>query len=393
VTTIDQPVVSVHDAVPIVDPEFQALVPALHHDERALLEQSLTNEGCRDPLVVWQETGILLDGHNRLAICTELGITFATTSLSFESRSEALLWVIENQLGRRNLTDIDRIALAAQREPLLKKRAEANRCVRTDLVQNSAGGSQGVRTRDVAASAAGVSHDTYTKGKLVLLQGTPELVQAVRDGDASIHAAAEIALLPTEEQRDIVSKGYIRASANKLRNRRSQNTGNNEWGTPRQFIDAVREVSGGSIDLDPATHANAQARIQATTFYTADDDGLTKPWFGRVFLNPPYSKTLIKRFVDKLVEELTSGNVESAILLTNNETDAAWFQKAAAHANHICFPAGRLKFLRPDGRPSRNGPLQGQAFLHFGAHAERFVEVFAKVGIIVTPTLPAKEKA
>lgn len=374
-----------------VDPEVQQLIRPLQTDERELLEQSLRAEGCRDHLVVWEETGTLLDGHNRFDICTKLGIQFRTTTLSFATKDDAILWVIENQLGRRNLADIDRIALAAKREPLIRARAAANQGARTDLVQNSAGGSEGGRTRDVAAAAAGVSHDTYTKGKKVLEQGIPLLVDAVREGDTSIHAASAIADLPPDEQVEAVADGNITEVAKSLRqNRRQQNTGNNEWGTPRKYVDAVRTVLG-TIDVDPATHEAAQARIQATTAYTRDDDGLSKPWRGTVFLNPPYSNTLIRRFTNKLVEEFEAGNVTSAIFLVNNETDAAWFQFAAQHATCICFPKGRVQFLRSDGSPSKSGPLQGQAILYFGRDAAKFIEVFGEFGVIVATAIDTEE--
>jgi phage N-6-adenine-methyltransferase len=375
----------------VVDAELAALVPPLQAEERRLLEESLAREGCRDPLVVWAETGILLDGHNRHAICTRLGIPFTTTTLSFATKDEALLWVVDNQLGRRNLSDLDRIALAAKREPLQRLRAAANQGARTDLVQNSAGGSERSRTRELAARTANVSHDTYTKGKKVLEQGVPELVQAVRAEEVSIDAASLVADLPVEEQVEVVATGKVKEVAKSLReNRRQKNSGNNEWGSPRAVLDSVRQVLG-TIDLDPATHDSAQRRVQATKYYTKDDDGLTKSWDGTVFLNPPFASKLITKFVGKLIAELDAGNTTAAVLLTNNETDASWFQVAAARADAICFPAGRLKFLRPDGVPSKSGALQGQTFFFYGRDITRFTEVFGKLGLVVAPVGAALE--
>ena len=59
--------------VPRVDAEFMALIPPLTADEKALLEESLVREGCRDALVVWKAKNILLDGHTRLDICQRRG--------------------------------------------------------------------------------------------------------------------------------------------------------------------------------------------------------------------------------------------------------------------------------------------------------------------------------
>lgn len=92
------------DSLPIVDPEFEALIPPLAEEELSLLEHGLLVDGCRDALVVWKETGILLDGHNRLRICREHGLPFRTVEVSIADRSAAEDWIDTNQLGRRNLS-------------------------------------------------------------------------------------------------------------------------------------------------------------------------------------------------------------------------------------------------------------------------------------------------
>jgi hypothetical protein len=97
-------------------------------------------------------------------------------------------------------------------------------------------------------------------------------------------------------------------------------TGDNEWYTPARYIDAARSVLGG-IDLDPATSEFAQSRIRADQFFTAEDDGLTQEWIGRVWLNPPYAQPLIGQFAGKLIEEHSAGHVTAAIMLTHNCTD------------------------------------------------------------------------
>lgn len=87
-----------------IDPEFAALCGPLSIAERAQLEANVVAHGCLDPLIVWANHDILLDGHNRLEICTRFDIQFKTKALRFETREEALNWVINNQLGRRNIT-------------------------------------------------------------------------------------------------------------------------------------------------------------------------------------------------------------------------------------------------------------------------------------------------
>lgn len=86
-----------------IDPEFLALIPPLSATERQGLEASILAEGCRDPLIVWEEKNILVDGHNRYEICTAHGIGFQVVTRSFPDRASVMDWMIDNQLSRRNL--------------------------------------------------------------------------------------------------------------------------------------------------------------------------------------------------------------------------------------------------------------------------------------------------
>ena len=95
----------------ILDPEFQSLIAPLSADEFALLQSQILSQGCLSPLVVWKtEDGqkILLDGHNRLEICTKHHRDFQTRNVSFPNRDKARLFILEHQAGRRNLTDDQR---------------------------------------------------------------------------------------------------------------------------------------------------------------------------------------------------------------------------------------------------------------------------------------------
>jgi hypothetical protein len=90
-----------------IDKEFQARIPKLKPSELSQLEASILSEGCREPLVVWARDGkgdVLVDGHNRLAICEKHGIAFKTQPMEFGSRREVVEWMLRHQLGRRNLT-------------------------------------------------------------------------------------------------------------------------------------------------------------------------------------------------------------------------------------------------------------------------------------------------
>lgn len=163
---------------------------------------------------------------------------------------------------------------------------------------------------------------------------------------------------------------------------KAEYTGENEWFTPADWV-AIARSTLGEIDLDPASHAIAQQTVQAKRFFTAADDGLSRPWFGRVWLNPPYNRTLLAPFVDKLVEEHKSSRVSHALLLTHNYTDTDWFHTAAAVARAICFPRGRIHFLSPAG--DECSPTQGQAFFYFGEDIKPFGRAFDGLGLIVRP--------
>lgn len=163
-------------------------------------------------------------------------------------------------------------------------------------------------------------------------------------------------------------------------NHRAQGTGQNEWYTPSQYLEAAREVMGG-IEFDPASSDVAQETVQAERYFTIKDDALSKQWeAASVWLNPPYSQPEIANFIGKLVAELTSGNVRSAILLTHNYTDTGWFHAAEKHAAAICFTRGRVKFVDADG--TECAPTQGQAFFYYGAEPEKFAEHFMGYGFI-----------
>jgi ParB family chromosome partitioning protein len=388
----DTDVIPVHAPCAVIDPEFEALIRPLSADEKDLLEASLQRDGCRDPLIAWKQGGILLDGHNRLDICTRLGIPFSTRAVELKNRDAAKLWVIDNQLGRRNLSDIDRIALAMRREPLIQAAAAKKRNRRSSVQQNSAERPGPLETRVEAATAAGVSHDTYTKGKALLERGVPELVQAVREGTASIHAAAAIATLDPDAQSEAVRTGTVKQQAADIRNHRTRNAGNDEWHTPSKFLEAARSVLG-DIDVDPASNAIAQKAVRAAVYYTKNHTGLDKEWVGRVWLNPPYSTKLITTFVDKLLAERACGNTTAALLLVNNETEVGWFQKALANATAICFPNKRIRFLQPNGKPREHGPLQGQTFFYFGPDTALFAKVFGEFGAVLMGNVAAKEAA
>ena len=159
----------------------------------------------------------------------------------------------------------------------------------------------------------------------------------------------------------------------------SKYTGNNEWFTPERYVKLARSAMGG-IDMDPASNKFAQEWIKAKRFFTEADNGLEREWAGRVWLNPPYERGLITKFSTKVVEEVQK-KVTQAIVLTNNATDANWFQILLAASSCVCFTNHRLCFESSEG--TQSSPLNGQVFFYFGDRAAEFYEEFTDVGLCV----------
>jgi phage N-6-adenine-methyltransferase len=192
-----------------------------------------------------------------------------------------------------------------------------------------------------------------------------------------------LASLPKEEQEAKIerTKQKVSAALDPDTVRGTEWTGEFERYTPPEYIDAVRKVLG-EIDLDPASNKQAQKWITAKKFFSANENGLKQEWHGRVFLNPPYHRTLMPDFIDKLVAELDSGRVTAAVLLTNNCTDTDWFVTAVRACNGVCFTRGRIAFLRPEGDTvvAMGSPPQGQIFFYYGKAVERFESTFQSIG-------------
>lgn len=153
----------------------------------------------------------------------------------------------------------------------------------------------------------------------------------------------------------------------------------NDWRTPRKFLDSARVVMG-AIDLDPATSVEANETVKAARIYTEGDDGLKKPWKGRVWLNPPYGGDA-RLFVERLLKEYQVGNVTAACLLVNSHpTETKWFQELFAHT--VCFVRGRIDF----GGPSRavaSTSTHGSAIIYLGEHESKFAQEFSQYGAVV----------
>ena len=162
------------------------------------------------------------------------------------------------------------------------------------------------------------------------------------------------------------------------------NRNSNTWFTPPEWIDRCRKVMG-TIDLDPFSSSDANKIVQATQFFTEDDDALVQTWTGpNVFMNPPYGVGIFKSACLKFLEQWHLKHFEQAIVLINNCTETISFQAIAKECSAMCLVNKRIVFYSTDGKPSV-GNTRGQVFIYYGLNVGKFKEEFEDAGIILSP--------
>ena len=193
-----------------INEELRSFIDPLTPVEYAALERSLLADGCRDALVLWRD--VLIDGHNRYDICTKHGIPFRTVNNDkFDSLEDVMLWVIDNNLARRSVSDFQRGMLALRKKEIVAARAaqRAAEAPPEQAVQEPADDPADPpwSTREDVAKAARVSANTLSQIERIRKTAAPELVDAVRSGTISVSAAASVASLPPEAQVAAVAGG------------------------------------------------------------------------------------------------------------------------------------------------------------------------------------------
>ncbi len=200
----------------VVNEELKAYIDPLTPEEHDALERSILAEGCRDALVLWGD--VLVDGHNRYGICQKHGLPFQTVqNTRFQSMEDVHLWMIDQHLGRRSVSDFQRGVLALRkREIVAERRARAaaafvagNAEAQTQPEESSATATpaaasvappEDLSSREAIARAARLSSSQVVMIEKIQKQAAPELVAAVKSGTISLNAAAAVATLPAEEQ-------------------------------------------------------------------------------------------------------------------------------------------------------------------------------------------------
>jgi len=165
------------------------------------------------------------------------------------------------------------------------------------------------------------------------------------------------------------------AAAHQLIN---QTSGIVEYYTPPHIIAAARRVLG-VIDLDPASSTKANERVRAYQIFTEADDGLTKEWHGRVWMNHPFGLVQNPLWVQKLEREYLSGRTIEACCIAYACTSEKWFQPLLRRPQ--CFLSPRTNYLLPDGTVKK-GVSKGSVVTYYGSDVEKFAREFGSLGVV-----------
>ncbi len=273
----------------VVNPEIKAYIDPLTPDESMALERSLLTEGCRDALVLWGD--VLIDGHNRYALCQKHSLPFLTVQSNlFKNMDDVHLWMIEQHLGRRSVSDFQRGVLALRKREIIENRraqflanSTANQSTDTDGLKPVeqpwegeatpaiAALTQPYKSRDDIAKAARLSNSQVLMIEKINKQAAPEVVAAVKSGSLSINAAAAVASLPEEEQKAAASAGMdqLKQAAKRVREakRTQRPTSLATDASPDAVTDEepADELPRLRILVEKLTKENTQLRKQVAT--------------------------------------------------------------------------------------------------------------------------------
>ncbi|BDD13063.1 hypothetical protein FUAX_54950 (plasmid) [Fulvitalea axinellae] len=189
---------SVKDNLTVLQ-ELEEFIHPLTAEETEQLEENIARDGVREPLIVWEDNDryVLVDGHNRYRIARSLGIDFKIRTVEFADTEAVKHWMINNQLGRRNITKEQRAYFIGQRYLIEKKRVGAP-ADNKNASKNQTGQNvpfESTATADVLAKEYGISDKTvkrnadYAKGVDILAETRPEEKQKILTGQSKIKKA------------------------------------------------------------------------------------------------------------------------------------------------------------------------------------------------------------
>jgi len=268
----------------VVNEELKAYIDPMTPEEHEALERSILAEGCRDALVLWGD--VLVDGHNRYGICQKHGLPFKTVqNPRFKTIEDVHLWMIDQHLGRRSISDYLRGVLALRKKDIVDQ--QRSRSVEATEPASSSSDDPPfdvdppaaatpddaaaavplpppapLNSREAIAKAARLSSSQVGMIEKIQKQAAPELVAAVKSGVISINTAAAVATLPAEEQVSAANAGKdeLKQAAKRVRESKKK---------PRA------ESAEASSD-DEASLDTVQALQQRVAELTAENESLRR---------------------------------------------------------------------------------------------------------------------
>jgi hypothetical protein len=229
---------------------YQALkdrIPPLTEWEYDNLEESIIEEGCRDAIILatgpegseWN--GAICDGHNRYEICQKHNIEFNTTEKYFETQTDAEMWIIINQLGRRNLNKFQRGELVLEAEELFEQKGKG-------FMSDGGKGGKGSQNSEnllrptgsfdrykEMGKAAGLSSDTMAKIKTLKVNADPTTLEELRSGEKSIN------------------KGYVEVRATLTTKKKEEAVDSKDW-TEEELELKVQFENGETVICSSTIH-------------------------------------------------------------------------------------------------------------------------------------------
>lgn len=178
-----------------IDPELQELLPPLIPEEYKQLEKNILENGFDKNFPIMEWNGFIVDGHNRYQICKKHGITdYTVGTLAYKTKEEVMEWMLDIQLGRRNLSPIQRIAVAEKYRPIYEEQAKRNLSLAGKISKPLANLPKAtleestIDVREKLAEKANVGARTYAKGKKILDSSNGTIKEKVLSGEMSINA-------------------------------------------------------------------------------------------------------------------------------------------------------------------------------------------------------------
>jgi len=373
----------------ITNHRYADIFPMMNEDDFNRLMEDVRENGLQEP--IWLYEGKILDGRNRYKACQELGIA---PELRKYQGGDPLKFVMSLNLARRHLNSSQCAFVALEVERVLAEEAKERQiengknnalnltqfqeCRNQEKIPDSGDVKPEPQARDKAASIVGNTNARYVQDAKKIEREAPEVKELVMAG--AVNMADAVKLTKLEPDKRAVAVERIKQGESPKDNI-LHSSDSNEWYTPARYADLAKKVMG-DIDLDPASCIAANQFIQAKRIFDIEDDGFSRNWSGRVWLNPPYGRgedgSNQAAWSKKLIDEYKAGHVTEGMLLVNAATGNKWF--ADLWEFPICFVDHRIRFISPRGDYSQ--PTHSNVIVYLGSNEGRFVELFSEIGTV-----------